>query len=151
MKIYFDMDGTLVDLYGVEDWLPKLRAFDPSPYAEAVPLIRFCTLAYYIHKLQKMGHEVSIISWLSKDPKVTAEYDEEVTRTKIDYLRRRLPSVWWDTINITKPSVPKSTFCEPGAILFDDESGNREDWRAHGGTAYDVYNILEVLRKLCKD
>lgn len=147
--IYFDMDGTLVDLYGVEDWLSKLRAFDSSPYADAIPLLRFCTLAYYIHKLQKAGYEVGIISWLSKDPKVTIEYDEEVTLTKIDYLRRRLPSVQWDAIHITKPNIPKSIFCKPGAILFDDEAENREDWKAHGGTAYGVDNILEILRELC--
>ena len=34
-QIWFDMDGTLADLYGVENWLEKLRASDPSPYAEA--------------------------------------------------------------------------------------------------------------------
>ena len=28
MKIWFDMDGTIADLYAVEDWLPKLRAHD---------------------------------------------------------------------------------------------------------------------------
>ena len=33
MRIWFDMDGTIADLYGVEDWLPKLRAYDPSRIA----------------------------------------------------------------------------------------------------------------------
>ena len=26
MKIWFDMDGTIADLYGVTDWLPALIA-----------------------------------------------------------------------------------------------------------------------------
>ena len=33
--IWFDMDGTIANLYGVENWLPKLRAHDASPYADA--------------------------------------------------------------------------------------------------------------------
>ena len=34
-EIVFDMDGTIADLYGVENWLPKLRAYDPTPYQTA--------------------------------------------------------------------------------------------------------------------
>ena len=33
--IFFDMDNTIAALYDVPNWLPKLRAYDPSPYAEA--------------------------------------------------------------------------------------------------------------------
>ena len=33
--ICFDMDGTIADLYAVENWLPMLRAFDPTPYEVA--------------------------------------------------------------------------------------------------------------------
>ena len=29
--LVWDMDGTIADLYGVENWLPMLRAFDPTP------------------------------------------------------------------------------------------------------------------------
>ena len=31
MMIWFDMDGTIANLYGVENWLPMLRAYDPTP------------------------------------------------------------------------------------------------------------------------
>ena len=36
--ICFDMDGTVADLYGVENWLEKLRAYDASPYLVATPM-----------------------------------------------------------------------------------------------------------------
>ena len=45
MMIWFDMDGTIANLYGVENWLPMLRAYDPTPYANAVPLLRLSRLA----------------------------------------------------------------------------------------------------------
>ena len=33
--ICFDMDGTIADLYGVDGWLEKLRAYDATPYLTA--------------------------------------------------------------------------------------------------------------------
>ena len=36
--IFWDMDGTIADLYNVPNWLDKLRAEDTSPYREAEPL-----------------------------------------------------------------------------------------------------------------
>ena len=71
--IWFDMDGTIADLYNVENWLPKLRSYDPSPYAEAKVMWNMSLLARYLNKLQKLGYWIGIISWASKDS--TKEYD----------------------------------------------------------------------------
>lgn len=30
-KIWFDMDGTIANLYGDPNWLEKIRAYDASP------------------------------------------------------------------------------------------------------------------------
>ena len=38
MKILFDLDGTLANLYGRKDWLEKLRKEEPI-YEELEPLI----------------------------------------------------------------------------------------------------------------
>lgn len=62
MTIYFDMDGTIANLYGVENWLEKLRACDASPYEEAEPLIDLAQLARLLNKLQRKGYEIGIIS-----------------------------------------------------------------------------------------
>ena len=66
ITINFDMDGTIADLYGVENWLDYLIAEDTTPYAVAEPLLRLCTLARMLNKLQKNGYEIAVISWLSK-------------------------------------------------------------------------------------
>ena len=40
MKTYFfDMDGTFVDLYGVDNWLDDLINEKTRPYDEAKPLV----------------------------------------------------------------------------------------------------------------
>ena len=92
--IWFDMDGTIADLYGVEDWLPKLRASDPSPYVEAEVMLNMSLLARYLNKLQKLGYWIGIISWTSKNS--TSEYDRMVAEAKRNWLATHLPSVEFD-------------------------------------------------------
>ena len=140
MTIYFDMDGTIADLYGVEGWLDYLMNKDVTPYAEAKPLLNFSQFARLIHRLQAKGYKVGIISWLAKcDDK---EYLEAIAATKRAWLAKRLASVVFDEINIINYGTPKST-CGNG-ILFDDEEPNRKEWK---GQAYDVNNIIETLKK----
>ena len=44
-KIWLDMDGTIANLYGDPNWLEKIRAYDASPYANALPLLNMSLLA----------------------------------------------------------------------------------------------------------
>ena len=142
--IYFDMDGTIADLYGVENWLPMLRAYDATPYRAARPLLHLSTLARYLNKLQRNGYTIGIVSWLSKCS--TDEYDAAVTAAKREWLARHLASVHFDEIVIVPYGVPKSSVIENAdGILFDDEEKNRNEWR---GIAFDVDNIIEVLKEL---
>ena len=144
--IYFDMDGTVADLYAVENWLPKLRNEDPSPYAEAVPLVHMATLARLINKIQDAGYTVGIISWLSKNS--TIPYDNAVTKAKKKWLQKHLPSVVWDEIIIAAHGTPKYDLASAVGILFDDEEKNRTEWEKNGGKAYTPDMIFEVLRSL---
>jgi hypothetical protein len=141
IQINFDMDGTLVDFYGVEGWLDDLINRNTRPYAKAAPRVNFSALARVLNRLQREGFEICIISWLAKNS--TEEFDKAVAETKIKYLAKHLPSVKWDRITIVPYGTPKST-CGMD-ILFDDEESNRKEWK---GKAYDVNNILEVLKNL---
>ena len=143
MTIWFDMDGTIADLYGVEDWLPMLQASDPTPYIMAKPLVRLSTLAYMLNKLKASGYRVGVISWLSKSG--TPAYNAVVTAAKIAWLRKHLPSVAFDDIKIVPYGVNKNLFNAGDDILFDDEEPNRNNWT---GTAYNVNNIIETLKTL---
>ena len=140
-KIWFDLDGTLVNLYGVEGWLDMLRAYDPTPYQMAKPMVNMSALARLLHKAQRLGYEVGVISWLSKTS--TAEYDMAVTEVKIEWLRSHLPSVEWNEIKIVAYGTPQHELCE--GWLFDDEEHNRNAW---GEGAYEPSEILEMLRGL---
>ena len=141
--IYFDLDGTIADLYGVSDWLADLEAENVRPYAEAKPLVNLSLLARYIHKAQAKGYTVGVISWLSKSG--SDAYNEAVTAVKREWLAKHLPSVEWDEIHIVKYGTPKSTCRTCPGILFDDEQRNLDEW---GAGAVIASNLLEILRNL---
>ena len=140
--IYFDMDGTLSDLYGVENWLNYLINLDALPYEVAKPLVRLNSLARILNRLQKQGYRIGIISWLAKNSNET--YDEAVTEAKKKWLAKHLASVAFDEINIVKYGTPKQNFARTeNDILFDDEFKNRKEWT---GKAFDVDSIIEILK-----
>lgn len=140
-QINFDMDGTIANLYGIENWLEYLLAKDETPYREAKPLINLSVLARMLNRLQREGYRICIISWLART--TDANYDAKVTLAKINWLNKRMPSVKWDEINILPYGTPKYMF--GSGILFDDEERNRVAW---GEGAYDADNIIEILKGL---
>ena len=141
--IYFDMDGTIADLYGVENWLSYLIERTPLPDEIAKPLIRLSALARKLNKLQALGWKIGVVSWLSKED--NPDYNKVVTEAKKMWLKKHLASVHFDDVKIVSYGTPKSTVVNEIGILFDDEERNRIEWNNAGGNAYDVNNILEVL------
>ena len=142
--IYFDMDGTIANLYAVDGWLPMLRNSDSTPYKEAKPMVRMNVLARRLNKLQKEGYIIGIISWLAKDG--SNEYNEKVTNAKREWLKTHLKSVNWNEVHIVEYGTPKHNIVRyPNGILFDDEDKNRNEWT---GTAYDEKEILNVLKAI---
>ena len=145
--IYFDMDGTIADLYGVDGWLKNLRAEQTRPYREAKPLLNMRKLARTLKALQNQGYHIGIVSWLSKNS--TAAYDERVTAAKQKWLAAHLGSVLFDEIKIVPYGTPKQNTADfPQGVLFDDEAPNRKNWT---GVAYDADCIMQVLESLLKN
>lgn len=134
----FDMDGTIADLYGVEGWLADLEAERVRPYAEAKPLVNMSRLARALHKVQRKGYSIAVISCTSKGG--SPAYNTEIGEAKKAWLKKHLPSVDWDNIFIIDYTTPK-TVCGDG-VLFDDEERHRNAWN---GKAYAPDKIFEVL------
>ena len=144
MRINFDMDGTIADLYGVAGWLDYLKAEDTKPYENAKPLVNFSTLARLLNKAQRNGHEIAVISWTSKNG--SKEFNEAVAEVKRAWLAKHLPSVCWNEITVIPYGTPKTFYCYGAEdVLFDDEEPNRMNWK---GVAYTEKNILNFLRSL---
>lgn len=144
ITLYFDMDGTIADLYGVSGWLNDLDAFRTRPYDEAKCMHNMSALARAIHRAQSRGYRVGIISWLSKSG--TESYNEAVKRAKLKWLKTHLKSVNFDEIHLVRYGTPKSKVALNDGILFDDEERNRKEWSR--GKAYAPDMIFKILKDI---
>lgn len=144
--LVFDMDGTIADLYAVENWLADLRAYNPRPYREAKPMYDMEVLVAILKVLKAQGWRVVVTSWLSKES--TREYDELVRIEKREWLKRyNFP---FDEIHLVKYGTTKANCTRKNGgfqILVDDNEKVRNGWNL-GGTINANENIIEKLVEL---
>lgn len=140
MTFYFDMDGTIADLYGVEGWLSDLENENVRPYAEARPLVDCERLIQAIMFLKAEGYRFSIISWSSKNG--SPEYRREIRKTKVEWIKKYFPNCF-DEIHVVKYGTPKHWIAKDRGILFDDEEKNRTSWNK--GRSYKETQIFTQL------
>lgn len=148
--IVWDMDGTIADLYGVENWLPMLENEIVLPYEIAKPMWDMERLARAIKALQALGIEQRIVSWLAKDS--SEEYKTEVRRAKRNWLEENeFPFDHFHGVQFgaTKAdSVRKFLAEDEKAILIDDSFAVRKGWtlgETVNPTEIDVVEFLENL------
>lgn len=133
--IYFDMDGTIADLYSYPDWLAHLINEETTPYDEASPIFAPSQLVEALTELkQKYGVKIGVISWTSK--RSTNTYHMAVRKAKVEWLKKMGYGAVLDEIHITRYGVPKSSMKRSKtAILVDDDALVRQEWERAGGTA----------------
>lgn len=145
--IWFDMDGTIADFYGVDGWLDDLMNLDTRPYELAKPLYDTIDLVNMLLELKMVGYQIGIISWLSKNRNV--EFETRIAQAKKKWLAENLLDDILDKIIITPYGMTKADTCRKfgKGILIDDEQQNRDKWDL-GSTIDANLNILEELAKL---
>ena len=143
--LVFDMDGTIVDLYGVEGWLDDLHARNVRPYAEARPLVDMAELRNILLQLQDFGWHVVVTSWLAKDS--TKAYDNAVRIVKHDWLDTfDFP---YNELHFVKYGTTKANCTRKYGgrqVLFDDNEKVRNGW--HLGEAISEVDMMEYLKGL---
>lgn len=147
--IVFDMDGTLVDLYSVLNWLEKLRSYDATPYSAAKPIYDAKELIPLITELKDRGFRIIVTSWLSK--RSTKEYDAAVRKAKKEWLAAY--GFPYDEIHLVKYGTPKTKCSRDKAkyqILVDDNAEVRSKWTL-GATIDANENIIPMLEAILKE
>lgn len=146
--LVFDMDGTIADLYNVENWLDEIRAENPAPYADAEPLYDMTVLNAVLDVFRMIGWKIVVTSWLAKGS--TAEYDEKVKRAKTEWLNKG--GFPYDEIHIVPYGTPK-TACTKNyggyQVLVDDNADVRAEWNL-GDTVDANKNVLDALLTLLR-
>ena len=144
------MDGTIADLYGVDNWLDQLREFNPNPYRQARPMWNMNELNMVLEQLQVQGIEIRVISWLSMES--TKEYDEQVRQAKREWLVAQGFNA--DHIHLVKYGTTKANCVRKYldnneyAILVDDNDQVRNGWNLGDTINPTTQNIIEMLRGL---
>lgn len=79
-RVWFDMDGTIADLYSVNGWLADLEAENVRPYVEAKPLVNVAVVTSLVKEIVKKGYRVCVVTWGSKH--ASADYNKRVCEAK---------------------------------------------------------------------
>ena len=144
--LVFDMDGTLADLYKVENWLEDLRSFNPRPYIVAEPMYDMDLLNALLNELKSSGWKIVVTSWLSKES--TRAYDKEVRKAKREWLEKN--NFPFDEIHLVKYGTTKANCTRKLGgyqILVDDNEQVRNGWNL-GSTINANNDIITELAML---
>lgn len=153
MKILFDLDGTLADLYGRKDWLDKLRAEKPI-YEELEPLVDMQELNHIAEKLMNVGVEFCVVTWLSMQASET--YELITSMEKFRWCKRYIPFI--SEFECQPYGTPKQTnYRNTKCILIDDNAEIRAEFETkHRRKTFDANEdicafLTELYNELCAD
>ena len=125
--VYLDMDGTIFDLYGQDNWLERLRAEDDTVFTGDRRMVTEEVLRTHF---PADTYDVRIESMTPKD--ATDEFCERVIARKNEWLDKYFPSI---TKRIyRKYGHNKNLKNSKYAILIDDSEPIRNSWN---GLAFD--------------
>ena len=144
--IYFDMDGTIADLYGVDNWLDYLHNEDTTPYAIAAPLVDMGKLNAICEHLIALGVTIGIISWSAMGG--SKQYNAAVRKAKREWIKTYLPCV--TEFHVIKYGTPKHKVRKiDNSILIDDCAEVRDAWG--GLTINAAKNFVKMLDMMALD
>ena len=127
-KIYFDLDGTVYDLYNVENWEPKLRAENSAVFREGNFIGDYDRFKSICEKLVAIGVQFGVITWLSMQS--SPEYEIECTKVKREWVKKFMPFV--SEFNAQSYGTPKQNAIQKRTktmYLLDDNKEVCEMWK----------------------
>lgn len=126
--LVFDMDGTIVDLYGVEDWLPMLRREDTTPYRIANPMWDMILLRDILLQLKDEGWKIVVTTWTAKNGSPT--YNKATAEAKKEWLYK-FEFPFDEFHGVRYGTTKKNCTRKYGGrqILIDDNAKVRKGWK----------------------
>ena len=145
--IYFDMDGTIADLYGVADWEHKLRNEDVTPYIEAKPMYDMDTFNDVLRQLADAGIHLGVVSHNAIG--ASKGYAKAVRDAKLAWCEKYCPLLT-NEFHVVKYGTPKHwpQRLKFETVLVDDNAAVRERYR--GETIDATKDIISALLDILK-
>ena len=150
-QVVIDMDGTFVDLYGVENWEEQLHNSDVTPYEVAEPLVDMEEMRELLERIRLLGGVVTIVSWSAMGG--SKEYNKEVKKAKMEWCKKyNLP---FDNFHVVKYGTKKwyplkDREC---CVLLDDNAEVRAAFEDNecNRFAIDATELIETLEEIVRD
>ncbi len=148
--IIFDMDGTIADLYGVNNWLDMVRSENPEPYLIAEPMVNMVELIEQLTELKMFGWKIVITSWLAMNS--SKRYKNIVRQAKKEWLAEM--GFPYDELHLVQYGTPKQKCTKSDiSILFDDSDSVRQSFNNPPKGRYvvnpqtdDIIETLEIIK-----
>jgi 5'(3')-deoxyribonucleotidase len=155
IKIYFDLDGTIFDLYNKNNWLEYIKSetsglFATGDFLEEIDKLKFDET---INKLLNIGVEFAVITWLPMQ--ASNEYETICSQEKINWVKENLPFV--NEISCLSYGIPKQNAIKKRCqkmYLIDDNSDVCNTWATNSqriainvDSDFTVVNALETILK----
>lgn len=118
-KIFFDLDGTLYDLYNIENWLESLQNEDATVFERGNFIGDYDEFIAIVKELMFKGYTFGVISWLPMY--ATPEFENECAEVKRKWVQKYLPFV--EEMNFQRYGTPKQNTVQTKAqtmYLIDD-------------------------------
>ena len=134
VKVYFDLDGTLFNLYGKENWLEMLESETAGVFqgseSDLMENIDLEELYEGIQALANYGVEFNVITWLPMQ--ASREYEEICAKEKTEWVRKVLPFI--NEVVCQPYGTPKQKGISKRAntmILIDDNKEVCDMWKTN--------------------
>lgn len=153
ISIYFDLDGTLFDLYGKDNWLEMLENEKAGAFSSGNLMGNIVkeSLLQVVEKLAAYGVVFNVITWLPMN--ASKNYEEICKAEKIAWVRENLPFI--DEITCQSYGVPKQKAIKKKTarmILIDDNKSVCDTWKtAKQRTFFNVskeFSAVNALEKI---
>ena len=118
--IYFDLDGTIADLYGFSGWLDCLQNEQTTPYTDAGLLVDGEQLRNFLAAGKAAGVLFGVISWGAKN--ASKDYQKAIRRAKIAWLKKNDLLQYFSELHVVRYGTPKNRAAKNRTgVLIDDE------------------------------
>ena len=154
-SIWFDMDGTIAELYKVEGWLEALRSNDWSVYSNCAPRHNYQRINAAIEALVEQGWHVGVITWASKGISWGKDL-REIAEIKNNWLRNFFPALADENFACIPYGYSKADYLEEMAgaydvsYLVDDNKEVRQEWRSHS-CEYVKFKTINASRSFVRE